>query len=156
MPNWCENTLTIKGNIDKIKDFLKDGFQANRFIKPDLTGISEKFDALSPEEKKRYTTIVKLVAGDEEAHENAVYCYWFNHGGYQWCIENWGTKWDWSQPTVLMRKRSAVLWFDTAWSPPLPVIQKASSMHPDLTFSLKYKEEGMGFSGSVTYKDGEE
>ena len=48
----------------------------------------------------------------------------------------------------------AFLEFDTAWSPPVPVIEKLSSMFPDHEFDLKYYEGGMGFCGHVHWVDG--
>ncbi|MBV6390956.1 MAG: hypothetical protein KPEEDBHJ_00160 [Anaerolineales bacterium] len=48
----------------------------------------------------------------------------------------------------------AFLEFDTAWSPPIPVIAKLASMFPDHTFELKYFEGGMGFSGHARWFEG--
>jgi hypothetical protein len=48
----------------------------------------------------------------------------------------------------------AFLEFDTAWSPPIPVIEKLASMFPDHTFELKYFEGGMGFSGHARWSEG--
>ncbi|HAX71754.1 MAG TPA: hypothetical protein PK152_02785 [Anaerolineales bacterium] len=50
----------------------------------------------------------------------------------------------------------AFLEFDTAWSPPIPVIAKLASMFPDHTFELKYFEGGMGFSGHARWSEGDE
>ena len=48
----------------------------------------------------------------------------------------------------------AFLEFDTAWSPPIPVIEKLASMFPDHTFELKYFEGGIGFSGHARWSEG--
>ncbi|PWB71532.1 MAG: hypothetical protein C3F07_13930 [Anaerolineales bacterium] len=48
----------------------------------------------------------------------------------------------------------AFLEFDTAWSPPIPVIEKLAAMFPDHTFELKYYEGGMGFSGHARWSEG--
>ncbi|MBV6394133.1 MAG: hypothetical protein KPEEDBHJ_03381 [Anaerolineales bacterium] len=50
----------------------------------------------------------------------------------------------------------AFLEFDTAWSPPIPVIAKLACMFPDHTFELKYFEGGMGFSGHARWSGGDE
>lgn len=50
----------------------------------------------------------------------------------------------------------AFLEFDTAWSPPVPVIEKLASMFPDHAFELKYYEGGMGFSGHARWSKGNE
>ena len=48
----------------------------------------------------------------------------------------------------------AFLEFDTAWSPPISVIEKLASMFPDHTFELKYFEGGIGFSGHARWSEG--
>jgi len=91
-----------------------------------------------------------------------------NKGGYKWCIKNWGNgnslqshrsvlalaKWNADEPELIERKRSLLYTFDTAWSPPLPVIIKMSKTFPQLLFTLKYWEGGMGFQGIFKAKNG--
>ena len=48
----------------------------------------------------------------------------------------------------------AFLEFDTAWSPPVPVIEKLATMFPDHEFDLKYYECGIGFCGHEHWEDG--
>jgi hypothetical protein len=48
----------------------------------------------------------------------------------------------------------AFLEFDTAWCPPLPVIEKLASMFSDHEFELKYYEGGIGFCGHVRWAGG--
>ena len=50
----------------------------------------------------------------------------------------------------------AFLEFDTAWSPPISVIEKLASMFADHAFELKYFEGGMGFSGHARWSEGAE
>lgn len=45
----------------------------------------------------------------------------------------------------------AFLEFDTAWCPPIPVIEKLAAMFPDHAFELKYYEGGMGFCGHIRW-----
>jgi hypothetical protein len=81
----------------------------------------------------------------------------YNSGGYEWCIEHWGTKWN-ATDVVIEDDGSSddvVFHFSTAWSPPEPVIQELSRQHPDLTFDLRYFESGMGFNGMLVCDHGE-
>jgi hypothetical protein len=86
----------------------------------------------------------------------------FNNGGYDWCLENWGTKWGICHAELISLKeiKSAVgkaklfYTFDCAWSPATPVIVKMSVMFPTLTFYLRYYEAGMGFKGKFVCKNG--
>jgi hypothetical protein len=64
---------------------------------------------------------------------------------YDWCCANWGTKWNAChseghspQETATMTTYS----FDTAWSPPTPVIHALAAAYPKLTFRLDYTLEG--------------
>lgn len=48
---------------------------------------------------------------------------------YDWCCENWGTKWNaYSDHTI----DDDTIIFETAWSPPIPVLTKLSETYPDL------------------------
>jgi len=51
---------------------------------------------------------------------------------------------------------SALIEFDTAWSPPIPIIEKMASLFPDHEFDLEYFEGGMGFCGHAHWKEGAE
>lgn len=66
---------------------------------------------------------------------------------YNWCIENWGTKWD--VEAMLVDEGSTYLsyTFSSAWSPPISFVEKASKLFPLLDFMLEFKEPGMGFAG---------
>ena len=80
----------------------------------------------------------------------------FNSGGYEWCCANWGTKWDVRDATQKASSRNrASFIFDTAWSPPVPIIEALSSKFPRLMVTLRYYEGGMGFKGVVKFKDGQ-
>lgn len=80
----------------------------------------------------------------------------FNAGGYDWCIQHWGTKWNVGDTVQLRRfARSVLFTFDTAWSPPTPIVFALSERFPGFRFSLRYWEGGVGFQGHVVCKDGE-
>lgn len=70
---------------------------------------------------------------------------------YGWSVNNWGTKWN-AYDTY--RNDETSLYFETAWSPPEPVIQALSRKHPDHVFTLKYADEGGGFLGYTVYRNG--
>jgi hypothetical protein len=71
---------------------------------------------------------------------------------YNWCVANWGTKWDvggdngYTRPNPNTLKIS----FDSAWAPPL----EAYRAMEELGFEVKamYYEPGMAFAG--LYEDG--
>jgi hypothetical protein len=76
-----------------------------------------------------------------------------NDWNYEWCINNWGTKWDvqWHEKTLL--KNGIVYGFDTAWSPPIEWVKKVCTDFPLLTIKVEYNEPGAGFSGTFICKN---
>jgi len=73
---------------------------------------------------------------------------------YHWCNANWGTKWNSANAQVRRQKSALLFKFDTAWSPPLPVIAALAARFPKHKFTHKYYECGGGFQGRVVYMKG--
>lgn len=81
----------------------------------------------------------KIIPMDEKLLEGED---WFS-----WRVENWGTKWEGYDGRF--NDDQSVFTFDTAWSPPLPIIKKLAELTGE-TFILQYIEEGMFFCGEYT------
>lgn len=84
----------------------------------------------------------------------------FNSGGYEWCVNNWGTKWGVYDVrlTEAMKYGNGLylaLSFDSAWSPPTPVIKKMGEMFPDLQISMYSYERGCAFISGIEMQRGE-
>lgn len=76
------------------------------------------------------------------------------HDWYQWCVKNWGTKWDvknYCKPEV--SKNEIIYHFDTAWGPPIEFIMNIAPLFHKLKFWLEYSEPGMVFSGELKIQD---
>jgi len=75
---------------------------------------------------------------------------------YSWQVHNWGTKWNayeigaWS-----LGFEGAEIIFCTAWSPPIAFLVNASKKFQDLTFEIKYSDEGGAFVGKTIIEKGE-
>jgi hypothetical protein len=72
---------------------------------------------------------------------------------YSWSIAEWGTKWNaysLSEPVLNVIDPAGVadlaFKFDTAWSPPIPVLDKLAGMHPTLTIRVRAFDEGWNFA----------
>lgn len=126
MPNWCENTLTVTGDPEMLEQFKEH-------VK------SDNGNPLS------FMKILPISCSEDEQAGKA--------------NQIWGTKWDvgdgcWVALEVGKNGKSLAYCFDTAWSPPIPVVYEMSRMFPKLRFKLRYCEPGMGFSGTYVAKDG--
>lgn len=79
---------------------------------------------------------------------------------YEWCCENWGTKWNLNGDDDVQLERNspthAILHFYTAWAPPVPVVSKLAEMFPMVEMRLEYYEPGMGFAGTLVLAGGVE
>jgi len=69
---------------------------------------------------------------------------------YHWCFENWGTKWEPDESQV----DDSDITFQTAWGPPDLWLKEVAEKYSSLSFTLRYAEPGMGFSGLLEYVDG--
>lgn len=143
MPNWCQNALTATGAPEHVAEFMAQPFCAARYIPtPEPAAVlREAFAQLPDAERDIYRK--PWCSDDETAFRS--FCY--NHGGQQWCIKNWGTKWDWEPQTVTNLPQRAVIEFETAWTPPLPVVLAASRAHPEMVLALRFMEPMHAFRG---------
>jgi hypothetical protein len=126
MPNWCDNRLEIFAENKEGADQLK------RFIEQAAKDV--------PEQDKSPLHFVNFVP------------YPNGEWNYDWCVNNWGTKWDVSevdldQDTEYDDHGFVYYCFQTAWAPPVEWLKKVAKMFPELRFRLKYEEEGVGFMG---------
>jgi hypothetical protein len=169
MPNWCDCDLVIKSTkraVEELKRFVeyaKDGedpISTERFVSyPEcfrkLDEIVHGIGLYLKELRSRLSNM-----SDEEFVKRFPYPPFpdgYNLGGYDWAIENWGSKWGICDARIIEENydRGRVVYnFLSPWSPPLPVILKMSEMFPKLTFTLRYYECGMGFQGLFRARGG--
>jgi len=75
-------------------------------------------------------------------------------GWYDWCIENWGTKWDVNET---YENDEGYICFDTAWSTPHEIICELSIRYPELIFEVTFADEDLGNNcGMYKLKNAEE
>ena len=133
MPNYCNCSLTLSVEDENplAKDILLNFYNNNK-----------KEDSL--------LSFSKEVPMPESENDN-----W-----HDWCIENWGTKWeplsvDVEENYEDMPTPSLSYSFDTAWSPPINWLGKVSAKYPEITFFIEYSEPGMDMYGESRYTCGE-
>lgn len=80
----------------------------------------------------------------------------YNQGGYDWCTNNWGTKWNSSDANIFKCKNTLHYTFQTAWCPPTNILEKLSLLFPKLNISLTADIEGCDTIVNYEYADGKE
>ena len=150
MPNYCNNVVEIRGPQKVVKALVDHrlDFQKIYPYPADLDIVAGRSGADdSPEQKA-------LVAAEESNLKKYGYKNW-----YDWCVSEWGTKWnaggsdnadmqiDWDEDGD---DSIALFQFDTAWAPALGVLQKLKDDHPELSIECRYNEPGVGFMGVWT------
>ena len=177
MPNWVYNSLTIEGEpalIAKVKAQLNKPFQQKHDSYNHTTGKMELVDTLYPNPVFAFHNIYNHIEDGVSEYEYlqqsdhtvpiAQAMTFQGNNWYDWNVRNWGTKWDVAvrhdeeyPDTELMEESETTLAyrFNTAWSPPMPAIQRLSAQYPNLAFNLSYEEE-TGWGGEYDYQDGQE
>lgn len=148
MPNWCENRLTVTGQgrgLDIFIEFAKgedSELTANAFVP--YPKEYEEMDRIAREYRKEHPDDIANCPEDG-----------YNHGGYDWRCKNWGTRGDMGESMADRINRNTLEYsFDTAWSPPLPVVEAMGRIFPALSFKLEYWESGCGFQGELIVQNG--
>lgn len=73
---------------------------------------------------------------------------------YEWCNENWGTKWNLNPQDCHFE--DGYLSFSTAWSAPFPLIEELSKMFSSARFDIRWADEDRGCNvGEMSYLNGE-
>lgn len=169
MPNHCSNDFRVHGNPKLIQEFI-DYARDTREYNDTLTGEKKTMEETISCHKfipypQEFTDQDEVARKAREAMNKLPKKKqdWrklpkdgFNSGGYEWCCTHWGTKWGMYDFSEWKRfKRSAFIQFDSAWSPPLPVIHAIAEKFPKLKFTIRYYECGGGFKGVLQIKGDE-
>jgi len=160
MPNWCENDLYITGPRDEVGKFLKKCRKNGKYTLDfnDFIPYPRYYGFLDKERK-----IQERMLENSPFYPYFLGVRWFylvakdgyNQGGYEWCWDNWGTKWNACEVEFHVENDIIVITFSTAWEPPKPVIEAISREFPELRLQLYYYEGGGGFKGEFVCEDGE-
>ena len=133
MPNWVSNTLrVIKGDPKEIFEFVRTEKSA--------------FD---------FNTLVPMPEQIKHSNEEADMCGFSVPAWYDWSCENWGTKWNACDSQYSTKDPEHVIWFDTAWSPAVPVFEALAKRFPAHEILIHSDEYMNHLHVTFTLKDGE-
>ena len=150
MPNHVSNVLTIRGKesrIDDLREFAKGPnpeFKESRFdagLRVRRNREGGKPDDFKPEPVIDELQCHKFVPVPQDVLDSG---YGEKDSrGYNWCCDNWGTKWgcyDIETSYVSGDGDYAFLTysFHSAWAPPLLVIDAMAAKYPCLKFRLEW------------------
>lgn len=167
MPNWCENDLHIYGSdndLTRLKTLMQSEdsvFDFNRLIpRPEeFEGVHTGSCVIDGQHYKLWRVVGE---GDEvknapitEEERAAWLSKYGSDNWYDWCCANWGTKWNSSDVSLDEGIESLDYRFNTAWSPPEPVIKKLAKLFPDCDITHEYYECGACFQGGICFTAGE-
>ena len=146
MPNWCNNEVSIIAENgegqEEMKQFIKDCFteeeEGNEKPLLDFEKVIPYPDSAPP----KYPQAINIK--EQMKHP---FAKWYNDFGYDWCIENWGTKWNACEQVNVLGEDEINLDFQTAWSPPQGIYDRIQTRLPNCSISWFYREDGMQVSG---------
>ena len=142
MPNWCDNTLELRHEDPAMIKRAKEAFEAGRLL-----------DEFIPVPQQLKDTRAGFYGKDTYEQElleatEALNVKWFNHKNWwDFCVQEWGTKWDVGRDGYINTEdpNFLSLSFQSAWSPPIDAYAKLLDMGFEV-YALYY-ESGIGFCG---------
>jgi hypothetical protein len=139
MPNWCNNSVEIYHDdpamIERVREAFNKGALLQEFI---------------PVPESLHIVAGSVPVAEEAEHKAKEQANRDTHGYTNWydfCVNEWGTKWDIGAdgnpaqdiPGGLM------LGFDSAWAPPIGAYEKLTEQ--GFRIRAMYYEGGMAFAG---------
>ena len=153
MPNWCHQHLLIRGDEAQIKA-LFDACSQPEAEADEAPFSLNKLVPLDPRASK------KIIHANPETQEEVVFSVFadLEKDGFDGCehaLETWGSKWGASEVEgKIVDSTTALMWFQSAWSPVDKMIETISSQYPKLLFVLSYTEEANFFCGYQMFNAG--
>ena len=147
MPNWCDNEVEVTGPPEELMGFAEALKATWTDFGDDSGGSYQLCEGLVPMPEKYVGTVKGSPSIEVKADDGLTW--------YDWCIENWGTKWGDSHTEALFLEDRVLVNFLTPWGPPAIALLTISKRFPGLTFRVSFEEESPS-SGMFVIQNGEE
>ena len=171
MPNWCYNRMNVTGDRESLVKLTE---AITRKHDPSLAETTMSVEQVDydltvlfpvPEPLAIRAVIFNTDSTDPE-HIALLAQYAENKAKfgvtnwYDWCIDNWGTKWsprieEWEIIEHFDGGAGIYAYYETAWSPADGLIREVSRQFPTLLFTVSSDEEGRSFSCVMAFSNGE-
>jgi len=138
MPNWCDNVVVIKHKNKEVLNRVEKAFEEGNLCQEFIPVPKELINARAPNYSNN-AQVLKNKYG---------YSDW-----YDFCINEWGTKWDVDEGSCVKGDGTLTLNFVSAWSPPTGLYKKLLDEGYDV--KAYYFEPGVMFAGMFS-ADGDE
>jgi hypothetical protein len=140
MPNWCSNHITVRGTNQKEIAEIAEAMREGRFfdsIIPTPEDLNREGSSTHGGENAELYDQIRAENLEKHGYSN-----W-----YDFQVARWGTKWDVDCQDVQVDEDglSVSTYFDSAWSPPMGIVEELTDR--GLQVTLYYYEPGMGFVG---------
>lgn len=145
MPGSIRGTVSSSGVSNALIAMGRDDVLAASSFHTTIASMLEypwvKVEGVVTEDQLRDFLAQKVSVDDLKAAHKSITA--FEETGfadwYVWATQNWGTKWN----SYSFNKHSPNCFsFDSAWGPPILVLEKLVSMWPDITFKFVGHDEG--------------
>jgi hypothetical protein len=140
MPNWCNNTLELAHKDPAMIVRARDAFNRQELLQ-EFIPVPKELQIVAGRVSDEAEQ-AKLEADTARNVEVYGYGNW-----YDYCVNEWGTKWDVGAEgyEVEVENGRLTMSFDSAWSPPIAAYEKLM----ELGFEVRayYYESGMCFAG---------
>lgn len=162
MPNWCLNEVQLSGpRADMLLLLEAADHKNNKFcfngIRPhpiELEGIHNGFTHINGIKHENWRDIDGVAIAISPTQEEALISKYGAINLIDWCIRNWGTKWepsglDYTYDDILSNDPTIEvhLYFETAWGPPEELYHFIRRTYPTIHIDWFYKEPLMRSSG---------
>lgn len=138
MPNWCDNTITLRHDNPEMINRAFNAIKESKFLQEFIPVPDELLNTDSPNNKNGDELVAKYGYSD-----------W-----YDFCVNEWGTKWDMGSVSVEKDGDNELTFCaESAWAPPIEAYKALAKMGFDI--EAFYHESGMCFVGKVTTDNGE-
>ena len=144
MPNWCNNTITIKGQTETVKNLWESATAEDGGLLSAMVPQPEDMFHGNLGEKER-----------KECEEKGI------PNWYDWNIANWGVKWDVGTEGLEFTDHgdgtaSITGWFDSPWGPPIEAYNTFCEDMDGVYLEAFYEESGMCFVGCWDSEGGDD